>query len=86
MFLIRFKLISMIGKLRSVGANNGQSVIEILLAIGLSTIFLPALITGVIASKEGKAQQKQRLEAVTILKQSEEAVRNVRESGWDLIP
>src|SRR3989344_2537644 len=60
----------------------GQSLVEILLAISLASILLPALITGLVTSREGKASQGQRLEATALLKETEEAVRSVREKGW----
>lgn len=62
--------------------NKGQSLIEFIIAIGLAAIFLPALLTGLISSREGKAQQNQRLKAVALLKETEEVVRDVREKGW----
>ena len=36
-------------------SNFGQSLIEILIALGLAALLLPALLTGLIASREGKA-------------------------------
>ena len=62
--------------------QNGQSLVELLLAIGLSAVLLPALLTGFVASREGKAQHGQRTEGVAILKATTEAVRSVREKGW----
>jgi len=63
--------------------NKGQSIIEILIAIALTAIFLPALITGLVSSREGRAQQIQRLEATTLAREVEEAVRTVRENNWN---
>lgn len=62
--------------------QKGQSLVELLLVIGLMGIFFPALLTGLLASREGKAQQGQRLLAVTLLKEAEEIARNVREKNW----
>lgn len=62
--------------------KNGQSLVEIAIVIGLTSILLPALIVGLLASREGKAQQKERLEAVALLRETTEAVRSVREGGW----
>lgn len=62
--------------------QKGQSLVELLLAIGLSAVLLPALLTGFVASREGKAQAGQRTEAVALLKATVEAVRSVREKGW----
>ncbi|MEK7534120.1 MAG: hypothetical protein AAB600_02170 [Patescibacteria group bacterium] len=63
--------------------QRGQSLVELLLAIGLSAILLPALLTGFLASREGKAQHSQRTEAVSLLKTTVAAVRSVREKAWD---
>jgi type II secretory pathway pseudopilin PulG len=62
---------------------RGQSLIEILIAISLASVLLPALLTGLVASREGKAQEGQRLEATALLKGTEEATRSVYESGWN---
>lgn len=62
--------------------HRGQSLIEIIIVIGISAIILPALFAGFIASREGKAQQFQRLEAIGLTKEAFEAVRSVREKGW----
>jgi len=62
--------------------DRGQSLVELLLAIGLSAIILPALLTGLVSSREGKPQQRQRLQAIALLNETVEAVRSVREKGW----
>lgn len=69
-------------KPKILNSSAGQFLVEIILAIGLSVIILPALFTGILVSREGKAQQKERLVATTLLRESEEAIRNVREKGW----
>lgn len=69
-------------QLSIVSCKSGQSLIEILIAIGLTGILLPALLTGLVASREGKAQENQRLQAAALLKESEEAIRSIREKGW----
>jgi len=60
----------------------GQSLVEILLAMGLAVIILPALLTGLVSSRQGKAQQTQRTQAVYLLNETVDAVRSVREKGW----
>src|SRR3990167_11249546 len=60
----------------------GQSLVELLIAIGLLAVLLPAILTGLISSREGKAQQQQRSQATALLKESQEAVRSIREKGW----
>lgn len=62
--------------------RRGQSLIEILLAVALAAIILPGLLTGMVATREGKAQQVQRSEATTLLKETEDSVRSVRDNGW----
>lgn len=62
---------------------KGQLLIELIIAIALTSVLLPAFITGFVASREGKNQTDQRLEASNFLKESEEAVRVVRENGWN---
>ncbi|OGK13621.1 hypothetical protein A2859_01675 [Candidatus Roizmanbacteria bacterium RIFCSPHIGHO2_01_FULL_37_16b] len=64
---------------------QSQSLIELLLTIGLSAVLLPALITGLISSREGKAQQQERIQAASLLRQTYEAVRSIRNRGWDNI-
>ena len=67
-----------------VADQKGQLLIEILLAIAITAIMLPALLTGLFASKQGKAQQGQRVQAVALMKEAEEVVRNVRDQGWSV--
>ncbi|MCL4384259.1 hypothetical protein M1116_02305 [Patescibacteria group bacterium] len=67
--------------------NRGQSIVDLVIAMGLCAVLLPALITGLVASRNGKAQQQQRDEATTLLKEAEEAVRSIKEKSWDdLVP
>src|SRR3989338_2245049 len=65
--------------------KKGQSLIELLLAIGLSAILLPALITGLVTSRAGKSQQVARVEAITLLRETQEAVRSIRNRDWSNI-
>jgi type II secretory pathway pseudopilin PulG len=62
--------------------NAGQSIVEIVIVMGLMAILLPALVVGLIASRSGKAQDKQRLAATGLIRESREAIRSVRERGW----
>lgn len=66
--------------------KKGQTLIELLIIMSLLAILLPVLLVGFTSSISGKAQQEQRLKATALLKQAEEAVRTVRESGWNNIP
>jgi type II secretory pathway pseudopilin PulG len=65
--------------------TKGQSLIELLLAMGLAAILLPALLTGLITSREGRPQTIQRNEASTLIREAAESLRSVRESGWSAV-
>lgn len=62
--------------------QKGQSLVEIILAMGLAALILPALLTGLVSSRQGKAQQAQRTQAVYLLNETVDSVRSVREKGW----
>lgn len=62
--------------------QRGQTIIELLLAMGFALIFFPALFTMFFVSREGKAQQIERTRATTLLIESQEALRSIREAGW----
>ncbi len=68
----------------SIRCNKGQSLIELLVALGTAAVLLPALLTAFVSTREGRVQQNQRLQAVSILKEAEEAVRVVREKDWNI--
>ncbi len=65
--------------------KEGQSLLEILIILGMLSIILPALLTGLVASRSGKAQQQQRVDGVALLQQAQTAVRSIRERGWSFI-
>lgn len=71
-------------KLRTVMRTEqaGQALVELLVAMGISAILLPAMATAFVASREGRAQQFQRMQASTLLRETNEAVRSIREKGW----
>lgn len=62
--------------------DSGQIIIELLIAFGLAAILLPALLTGLVGARSGKVQQQQRILAIGLLKEGEEAIRSIREAGW----
>lgn len=75
--------VSTCGGKRATGPHQrGQSLVELLVTIGLAAILIPALATAFVASRNGRPQQEQRLQAVAYLKQAEEAVRVVRDNNW----
>ncbi len=62
---------------------TGQSLIELLIVIGLLAILLPVLFYGFIAGQQGRNQEDQQFQAVSLLKEASEAVRNVKEADWN---
>src|SRR5947207_2792795 len=62
---------------------KGQTLVELVLAMGLAVVIFPALLTGFISSREGKVEQTQRIQAIALMKETEQAVRSVRSNGWD---
>ncbi len=63
-------------------SRTGASLIELLLAIAIAGAVLPAILTGFVTSRQGRVEQQQRTEAVTVLRRTQEALRSVRERGW----
>lgn len=64
---------------------GGQMIVELLVAFGLASILLPAIMVGFVSGSSGKVQQQQRLKAVGYLEEGSEAVRSVREADWNNI-
>lgn len=62
--------------------EGGQLIVELLIAFGLASILIPAVILGFISGSNGKVQQQQRLVAAGYLREAEEAVRNARDQDW----
>jgi hypothetical protein len=62
--------------------REGQVIVELLVAFGLSTILLPAILTGFASSRGGQAQQGLRLRAIALAREAVEVTRNVRDSDW----
>lgn len=71
-------------QLRALISQKGQSVVELLVAVGLAAILLPALITGLVASREGRVMQEKRLVAAGLVREGEEATRIVRDRDWNM--
>lgn len=65
--------------------QKGQSLVELLVVIGLSAIILPAFLTGLISSRSGRAQQQQKDQATIYLKETEEIIRHLKDSDWSKI-
>jgi type II secretory pathway pseudopilin PulG len=67
---------------RHTNFQKGAMIVELLVAFGLASILLPAIMTGFVSGSSGKVQQQQRLKAVGYLQEGVEGVRSVREDGW----
>jgi len=63
--------------------ENGQALIEIVLTVAIASIVLTTLVTGFIVSREAFARSEKNLEASTILQKEMEAIRSVKEIGWN---
>src|SRR5438128_746265 len=61
---------------------RGQTLVELLLAMGLAALIFPALLSGFMSSREGKVQQGLRMQAVALLKETEQAVKSVHNNDW----
>ncbi len=61
---------------------QGQLLVELLVAFGVASILIPAIIFGFISASGGRVQQEQRLKATGLLKEGEEATRSLRDADW----
>ncbi len=52
------------------------------MVMGLAAILFPALLTGFVATRSGRAQGEERLQAIQFLQETQEAVRVIREKDW----
>ncbi len=62
--------------------QRGQLLVELLVVMALSAILFSALLTGWVSTRGGRAQGQQRVQAIGLLKETEEAVRSVRNNDW----
>lgn len=62
---------------------KAQTLVELLLAISLTAIFLPVLINSFTSSREGRVQDNHRVKATLLEREAIEAVRSVRERDWN---
>lgn len=62
--------------------QKGQLIVELLIAFGLASILLPALVTGFVSATQGRETYEQRLAATALIREAEEAIRSFREETW----
>lgn len=60
----------------------GYSIVELILAMGLATLIFPAILSGVMTTRQGKPQAIQLNQAQSLLTEGQEAVRSIRANGW----
>ena len=65
--------------------SSGQSLVELLITIGMAAILMPAFLVGFSTTRSGRAQQEERIQATAYLKEAEEAVRQIRDNGWGYV-
>src|SRR5258708_2718989 len=62
--------------------RRGQALVEMLLALALASLILPALLTGMVTSRAGKPQQMQRQQATALAREASDALRTMRDQDW----
>jgi LVIVD repeat len=62
--------------------SRGQMLIELVLAIGISVIIIPALLTGLYASDKTQPQHYQSEQATALMQQTVAAVEDIKDSDW----
>ncbi len=65
--------------------QRGATLVEVLVAIALTGVMLPTLATALVTAHAGRASSQQQLKAAALLHEATEAVRVVREAGWEEI-
>lgn len=84
MISVYLQICRFFGLYRIVTAHNqrGQLLIELLLAMGIAAILLPALIGSLVTSRQGEAQYKLRTQGTVLFRETVEAARSVRARDW----
>lgn len=62
--------------------KSASVLVEIIVALALMAIITPAIINGLITTRQGEPQQNQRQSALALLKETQESLRIIREKGW----
>ena len=69
-------------KILKLHSNLGQSLIELLMVIGLASVILPTVFMAVMSAQEGRVQQRSRMQALSLLREAEDATRSYRDNDW----
>lgn len=70
---------------RRISKQSGASLAEVLVAIALSSIMLPAFAEAALTSRAAQPAAAQRTQAISLERDAVEAVRSIREQSWDNI-
>lgn len=62
--------------------TKGVVLVELLVAFGLASILLPALLTGFVSATQGREVYEQRVAATALVRETEEAIRSFRNETW----
>lgn len=62
--------------------TKGVVLVELLVAFGLASILLPALLTGFVSATQGREVYEQRIAATALVRETEEAIRSFRNETW----
>lgn len=62
--------------------NLGQTLVELLITIGLAAILIPALLAAFSITRSGRVQMDQRVQAISYVKEAQEAMRIIQANGW----
>ncbi len=62
--------------------NRGVVLVELLVAFGLASILLPALLTGFVGASQGREVYEQRIVATALVREAEEVIRSIRDDSW----
>lgn len=61
---------------------KGVVLVELLVAFGLASILLPALLTGFVGATQGREVYEQRIAGVALVREAEEVIRSFRNDSW----
>lgn len=70
-------------KIKKYSEGKGSGLIEVVLAIALFVILVPALVMLALGSISGVARSQERLEAAALAQEALEAARAIRDFNWD---
>lgn len=64
-------------------SRRGVVLVEVLVAMGVMAVMLPALVTAYFAARSGQNSTEERLGANLAVVEAQEAVRAIRDRGWE---